>query len=239
LKNKDVGIPDFLEQLPGFPSLPVMAFEDEKPVADFFSNFIKQRIAPLKGLVLSGGQSSRMKKDKGGLRYHVISQREYLCELLGKYCKSSFVSCNPQQAAEIVSLPLIQDRFLELGPLGGILSALQTDPNAAWLTVACDLPYLSENTIDFLVRHRNPSKIATAFFEPNGEFPEPLVTIWEPKSYPVLLQFLSQGYSCPRKALINSDVELLKAPVDKEFLNANFPEEYKLALHDLQAKRRS
>jgi molybdopterin-guanine dinucleotide biosynthesis protein A len=53
-----------------------------------------------------------------------------------------------------------------------------------------------------------------------------LITIWEPKSYPVLLSFLAQGCSCPRKVLINSDVNLLSAPDPQELTNVNTPEEF-------------
>jgi molybdopterin-guanine dinucleotide biosynthesis protein A len=39
------------------------------------------------------------------------------------------------------------------------------------------------------------------------------------------LQFLAQGYSCPRKALINSPVELLDAVKPDALMNVNHPEE--------------
>ncbi|HVV54886.1 MAG TPA: hypothetical protein VHC47_06160, partial [Mucilaginibacter sp.] len=104
-------------------------------------------------------------------------------------------------------------------------SAFRGHPDNAWLVVACDLPLLDVKTIRFLVGQRDVSKIATAFNSPYDTFPEPLITIWEPKSYPVLLSFLSQGYSCPRKALINSDVRLLDAPNTDALTNVNTPEE--------------
>ncbi len=238
LKEERHPVPDFIQTLPGFNNIPVLSLDDEIGITDFIQRFLAERVPPLYGLVLSGGQSSRMKKDKGSLDYRGISQREYLYGLLSKQCKKTFISCNDKQASDIAeNLPIIPDSFLDLGPMGGILSALQTHPDAAWLTIACDLPYLSERTIEYLVQNRNPSKTATAFLDTAGEFPEPLITIWEPKSYAVLLQFLSQGYSCPRKALINSDIELLKAPDEKEFLNANYPEEYEDALRDLKLNK--
>jgi molybdopterin-guanine dinucleotide biosynthesis protein A len=237
LKDKTLTVPGFLEKIPGFHSIPVLTLEDETGITEFVRNFVAQKIPPLYGLVLSGGQSSRMKKDKGSLNYHGINQRQHLFDLLSSHCEKTFVSCNAQQAEEIEgTLPIILDGFLQLGPMGGILSAFQMHPNAAWLAVACDLPYLSEKTINHLVENRNPSKTATAFLDPKSEFPEPLITVWEPKSYPILLQFLSQGYSCPRKVLINSDIEILKAPDDSEFLNANSPEQYEEAVRDLRSR---
>jgi molybdopterin-guanine dinucleotide biosynthesis protein A len=87
------------------------------------------------------------------------------------------------------------------------------------------LPLLDKKTLDYLIGNRNPSAIATAFYNPETDFPEPLITIWEPRSYPILYQFLAQGYSCPRKILINSEIELLKINETKVLKNVNKPEE--------------
>jgi molybdopterin-guanine dinucleotide biosynthesis protein A len=134
-------------------------------------------------------------------------------------------------------LPYLEDRFLNLGPKGGILTALQFNPNAAWLAVACDLPFLRPETLQYLVQHRDPTKMATAFYDSDGQFPEPLLTIWEPRSYPAMLQFLSLGYSCPRKALINSEVKLLTVPDVRELRNVNDPATYEQSLAELGSRR--
>lgn len=99
--------------------------------------------------------------------------------------------------------------------------------------MACDLPLLSPQTLPALAENRNPSKIATAFINNESKFPEPLITIWEPKSYQLLLTFLGMGYSCPRKTLINADVQLLDPPDPQELMNANNPRQYEQALAHL------
>jgi molybdopterin-guanine dinucleotide biosynthesis protein A len=148
------------------------------------------------------------------------------------------MSCRPDQAEALanqyVTLP---DTFLGLGPMGAILSAFRSKPDSAWLVMACDLPLLDEETLRFLVENRDPSAIATAFRSPENDFPEPLIAIWEPKSYLTLLQFLSQGYSCPRKALINSPIRLLDAPNTAALRNVNTPEEHDSVLEHLREVR--
>ncbi|HEX8462080.1 MAG TPA: NTP transferase domain-containing protein [Segetibacter sp.] len=231
----DETIPAYLGEHLDQQNIPVCTIDDLDTIVGFIQSFLQKAAPPLKALVLSGGKSTRMKTDKGSLAYHGVSQRKYLFDMMSRYCKT-FVSCNHQQAVELAEdFTKLEDTFLNLGPIGGILSALQSDPNAAWLTVACDLPYLSENTIQYLINHRNPAKTATAFLDPNGEFPEPLITIWEPESYLVLLQFLAQGYSCPRKVLINADVEILQAPDVAEFENVNLPEQSRQAMQHINA----
>ena len=89
-----------------------------------------------------------------------------------------------------------------------------------------------------LVNHRNPTKLATCFYNPETEFPEPLITIWEPKAYPVLLEFLSQGYSCPRKVLINTDIEMIQMKDPTKMTNANTDEERKIAFEAIKASQK-
>jgi len=179
-------------------------------------------IPPLNGLVLAGGKSQRMGQDKGALEYYNKPHREYLADLLNKSVNQVFISCRKNQDELIESrYKKVYDTFEGLGPYGAILSAFREQPNHAWFTIACDLPHLDQKTIKELVASRNPSKLATCFHNPETKFPEPLITIWEPRSYPVLLEFLSQGYSCPRKVLINTDIEEIKMNDPIHMLNAN------------------
>ena len=78
--------------------------------------------------------------------------------------------------------------------------------------------------------------MATAFESPYNSLPEPLITIWEPKSYPVLLSFLSQGYNCPVKALRNSDTSILQPPNPEALTNVNTREELEKVQQVLQKK---
>lgn len=91
--------------------------------------------------------------------------------------------------------------------------------------VACDLPLLDESTINTLVEARTPGRFATAVRGPEREWPEPLVAIYEPRAYQRLLRFMALGYSCPRKMLINSDIQLVNLDDMLPLTNANTPEE--------------
>jgi molybdenum cofactor guanylyltransferase len=206
-------------------------FSDFQKIEAFFREKMAAAVPPLKGMVLAGGKSRRMRQDKSLLEYHGMPQRDYIFRQLMGVCEEVLLSCRPDQTATLLlDYPLLVDSILHLGPMGALLSAFRKEPDTAWLVVACDLPLLDESTLRFLVENRDPPAIATAFRSPKDEFPEPLVTIWEPKSYPVLLQFLAQGYSCPRKVLINSPAHLLDAPNPDALRNVNTPEEVKEVL---------
>lgn len=186
------------------------------------------------GLVLAGGKSKRMGSDKGLMDWHGKEQRYYVADLLKSFCEEVFISCRADQEKEIdTNYKTLSDTFLNLGPYGGILSALRSDRSKAWLVVACDLPLLDERTIKYLVDERNPESMATTFESPHDGLPEPLITIWEPQSYPVLLEFLGRGYTCPRKVLINSDKTILKPPYPEALMNVNTPEDAERAKKEL------
>ena len=204
-------------------STPIFSIQDVGGICNAIKKLYDESVPRIKGLVLAGGESMRMGTDKGGIEYHGKPQKEYAADLLNEFCNETFLSMKSDSGQE--KFTVIEDTFSGLGPYGGILSAFRHDPNVAWLTVATDIPLLDAGGVAALVSKRNPSKYATCFHNPETDFPEPLFTLWEPRAYPRLLTFLSQGYTCPRKVLINSDVEKITVENPEILFNANTPDE--------------
>jgi len=178
----------------------------------------------LKGLVLAGGESTRMGFDKGRMDYHGAPQREYLLRLLKEYTTEAYISCRPGQINDSL-LPVIEDKHDDLGPFGGILSAFEFDPYVAWLVVACDFPLLDHAAISQLVEERDTSSIATSFLDTHTLMPEPWITILEPKIYPILRDYHLRGRSSLRGILVDFNSALIRAKDPNLLLNANTPEE--------------
>ena len=104
--------------------------------------------------------------------------------------------------------------------------------------MATDLPFVDKKLIQLLLQNRNPSKIATTIKGKEQQFLEPLITLYEPKAYPKLLSYLSQGYSCPRKVLINSEVEIIEVD-DHLIQNVNTPQEFELTQKEIHKDSKS
>jgi molybdopterin-guanine dinucleotide biosynthesis protein A len=179
----------------------------------------------LYGLILNGGRSSRMGFDKGNLTFHGTSQREFLYNLLEKYCDEVFISV--KEAPDSTELKILQDKFEIESPLNGILTALEFNPATAWLTVPVDMPGIDEQIISFLLQHRDYRAVATCFLDADGKKPEPLVTIWEPSSLPLMRSFYQQNKISPREFLMNIHCRKLIAPNGKFYRNINTPQELK------------
>ena len=106
----------------------------------------------------------------------------------------------------------IVDRYEGIGPIAGILSAMDTHPNADWLVVACDLPNIDERTLSYLIENSNPEHAFTAFKSSYDGLPEPLCALYRFGSEAIIRQFIENGIVCPRKILIRSDTALLEQP---------------------------
>jgi molybdopterin-guanine dinucleotide biosynthesis protein A len=220
---------DFIKEIiPNWQQIPVLRLNDDTlQIIEFFKIRLQQAKPILNGLVLAGGKSTRMGFDKGAVNWYGKEQRYYMADMLKKHCDKVYISCRDAEQQKEIDLKYLSmpDTFTGLGPYGAILSAFRENPDRAWLVIACDLPLVDASVIQYLADNRNTATIATAYQSQQNEFPEPLITIYEPKSYSALLQFLAQGYSCPRKVLINSDITLLQSPKDDALANVNTPDE--------------
>ena len=196
--------------------------------------------APVYGLVLAGGASSRMHRDKAALLYQGKTQLDRAFDLASGHVDRVFVSVRASQAGEPTrsEKPLIVDLagLSETpGPIVGIRSAMAAYPDVAWLVVACDLPFLSDAALEQLLRERDPSVLATAFRSAHDGLPEPLCAIWEPAAAAALAAYQSGGGHCPRKFLRRYPASLIE-PHDRRALdNVNTPEEYTVAQAELES----
>lgn len=209
---------DIINVLPNQDFTTIHSIED---LARFLEEKYLQ-IPELNGLVLTGGASSRMGEDKSELRYHGLSQWEFLGKELEKIHIPTFFSVKQKTNA---LRDEIEDRINGVGPIGGIISAMLTHPNHAHLVVACDMPNVDANVFKELLKHRNHSKSATCFYNPDKQWNEPLCAIWEPKALHDIFDYLALGKTCPRKLLSSLNVERINASDAKWLDNINTPEE--------------
>ena len=179
------------------------------------------------GLVLAGGQSRRMGRDKALLLRDGQSQLAHMVSLLDAVVDRVFVSARNDQTgdAERSRFELIVDRYDDMGPIAGILSALQEYPEVDWLIVACDLPNIDDSTLRFLLDNVSDNQPFTAFRSSHDGLPEPLCAVYKAGSDQQLREFVDAGMICPRKILIRSETCLLEQPNPSSLDNINTPDD--------------
>jgi len=155
------------------------------------------KIPRLHGLVLAGGRSSRMRRDKAALEFRAgETQLDVAMKLLEGRVAKAFVSVRADQRddAARARYPHIVDRGDIEGPIAGISAAFSIYPDMAWLVLACDLPFLDASTLDTLLLARDPNFDATAFRSSHDGLPEPLCAIYEPAARVALNQQIAAGW---------------------------------------------
>jgi molybdopterin-guanine dinucleotide biosynthesis protein A len=192
------------------------------------------------GLILAGGASKRMQRDKAVLKYQGKTQLERAFEVLSRYLDHVFVSVRADQTSDPTRAhrPMIVDLGEGEGPIVGIRSAFAAHPDVSWFVLACDLPFFSEALIYPLVRARDAhgfaTSLATAYKSAHDGLPEPLCAIWEPAAARLLAEYQAGGGHCPRKFLIREGAHLVDLPDPHALDNVNTPEEYSRAVAALE-----
>jgi molybdopterin-guanine dinucleotide biosynthesis protein A len=190
----------------------------------------------LYGLVLAGGRSSRMGRDKAALTYGgETPQLARAMALIGQHVVRAFVSVRADQTDDPLRARYAQivDTLHDIGPIAGLLAAQAAYPQAAWLVLACDLPLLDERTLTHLLRSRDQRRTATAYRSSHDGLPEPLCAIYEPASAAQLDAHFAGGIICPRKFLKQADTLLIDEPDPHALDNINTPADYGSAMEQV------
>lgn len=179
------------------------------------------------GLVLTGGRSKRMGRDKALLRVDGETQLSRSVRLLESIFDRVFVSARADQSDEPErrKFEQIVDRYDDLGPLAGILSAMDGHPDVGWLVLACDLPNVDRQTIRYLLDNRSSTHPFTAYRSSYDRLPEPLCAYYAPGSSAVIKSFVDAGTICPRKIMNSSGTHLLDQVNPRSLDNINTPED--------------
>ncbi len=104
------------------------------------------------GIILAGGRSSRMGKDKGLCLFRDKPLVAYAIEILQPLCGRLMISANhyPEKYAAF-HLPVIPDEKPGIGPMGGIYTCLKKSTTRHNLVLSCDTPFVSGDVFRLLL----------------------------------------------------------------------------------------
>jgi molybdopterin-guanine dinucleotide biosynthesis protein A len=140
------------------------------------------------GIILCGGQSTRMGDDKGLLVHEAKTWGQTALDKLSVLNIPVKISVNEEQQSEyakvFTSEMLITDRSsLSIkGPLSGVLSAHLHNPNDDLFVFACDLPLMEPIILKELLTLYLADKKYEVYIFTNDNEPEPLCGIYTSKS---------------------------------------------------------
>lgn len=165
------------------------------------------------GLVLAGGQSRRMSRDKALLPYRGTTLLNHAVELLAPLCTEVVISSNTPQH-HIPDARLLPDEFPQQGPLGGLIAGLKNTSSSYMLTLPCDTPLVPIKALQQLIDIDTEEPSVIVFREKSQI--HPLIGSY-PKS---LLPQLEGAFASSERSIVRL---LSKIPVVFIEANANLP----------------
>ncbi len=123
--------------------------------------------------ILAGGKSSRMGRDKGLILLNNKAIVQSLIEKLETSFDDIIVVSNNKDYEQF-GKAVIADSVLNIGPAGGIYTALQHAKRDKIFIISCDMPFVTVDAIAFLIGQSENNEIVLPYYQ---KHPEPLCSV--------------------------------------------------------------
>jgi molybdenum cofactor guanylyltransferase len=134
------------------------------------------------GIVLAGGKSSRMGKDKCLVQFNKKKLIDYTIEIFKPITSEILISSGRVGHSQL-GYKTIKDEFLDCGAIGGIHSTLKNTETEINILAPCDMPFISTELFEFLLQKINNYDAVIPVF--NGKV-EPLTGVYSRNILPIV-----------------------------------------------------
>ena len=180
-------------------------------------------------IILAGGKSRRMGKDKALLKINESSFIEILQTELSPLGEK-FISSNNEAINHNPSYTVLCDEFIDAGPLSGILRALEVTRKDALFVVACDMPFITIKFVKKLFEEWNKMHSEILVVKDCNDRIHPLCGIYKKSLKYTIRDMLMHNKHRMLDLINNADSAILSLSDlgfdDKIVSNINTPEEY-------------
>jgi len=188
----------------------------------------------------AGGQSTRMGEDKGLMSFGQASLVEYILEQVAGLGDEILVVSNQPEAYAFLGLPVYSDVHPGIGALGGLLTALTYSKSAYSLVLACDMPFINRDLVNYMITQAPGQDVVVPVFG-RKNFIEPFRGLYSKVCLPAIEQAVFAGkrraiafHDDVRVRIISQEEVRRFDPEGQTFINVNTPEEYQRALELLK-----
>ncbi len=185
----------------------------------------------LTGIILAGGQSSRMGTDKALIRFGNKTLIEHACELIRQFCREILISANNLNKHFLPEYQTFADEIQGLGPIGGIYTCLKHSGTKENLLVAVDIPFINSGLLQYLLSHTDEAELVMP--RVRGGNVEPLCAVYNKSVVRHLETMIAEKdlkvqhlmHRCSIKILeISEELDFYN---DRLFFNVNTPDDLK------------
>ena len=177
-------------------------------------------------IILAGGKSSRMGRDKSLLFANNLPLIEKIVTQLKDHFPEIIIGSSDTEKYRFLNLPVIPDLEEGKGPLMGIYSTLLHSSHEINFVVACDIPDLDMKFIQEMLRQAQNHQIVIPTWN-DGKY-EPLFAVYKKSVLNHVKELLGTGKRKISLLFDLVDVKYLPLPDDvKWYKNLNTMEDYK------------
>jgi molybdopterin-guanine dinucleotide biosynthesis protein A len=144
----------------------------------------------ISGIVLAGGQSSRLGTDKSFVNVKGRPLIEQIMAKLARLSDDVIIVTNSPKRYNHLEARLVGDIYPGKGALGGIYSGLRAAANVYSLVVACDMPFLNLNLLRYMILLAREHDVVIPRI---GELSEPLHAIYSKSCLEPIDRLLARG----------------------------------------------
>lgn len=176
-------------------------------------------------VILAGGQSRRMGKNKAELKIDGISFLDTLVNELEGF-DELMVSVDKIVNHPEIKYPMIEDLYYDCGPMSGLYSALKKCISDALIVVPCDVPLFSRTMAMKMISSLDSETDAVLVVTEEGRI-HPLCGVYTKKCLNRLEKCLEGGVYRMRDMLLELRIKAYLAGKESwRIQNVNTPEEY-------------
>lgn len=124
-------------------------------------------IKEITGIILCGGKSTRMQTNKALLKIGKQTVIEIITTTLQSVFNDVILSANNINEYSFLNLPIIQDEFIDKGPLSGLHAAIKFSSTEKNFVISCDMPLIPLELINFIASYNSDKEIILP--EANGK----------------------------------------------------------------------
>lgn len=182
------------------------------------------------GLVLAGGASRRIGRDKAFLELGGRPLIEIVVERMAQVCAEVLVVASDSRPYAGLEVRVVEDRFRGVGVLGGLHAGLEAATHDLALAVGCDMPFLNPDLLRAFVAWGEGLDVAVLR---RGEHVEPLHAAYRRTCLPALEAAIRAGerrivsfFPHVRVRYVAPEEVAAFDPDLRSFRNVNTPEEW-------------
>jgi molybdopterin-guanine dinucleotide biosynthesis protein A len=184
----------------------------------------------ISGLVLAGGSSTRMGRDKAFLELDGRPLIEIVVERMASVCAEVLIVAGDTRPYAGLGVPVVEDRFRGVGVLGGLHAGLEAAAHELTLAVGCDMPFLSLDLLRVFVDWAEGFDVVLLR---QGEQVEPLHGAYRRTCLPAMeaairarRRRIISFFPCVRVRYVTPDDVIPFDPDLRSFRNVNTPQEW-------------